>query len=368
MSGRNTLPDVMLPILATVMHNTSCVAKLGVITHPPEALPPYRQLQYEKCCLFDDAMTLMLHDSEGQENNDAIDSDDSDNDSDNDPVASHPAAVLADLWGPKRQTTNFFEVAERDKMASASKVWPPRSFTSGSVAIHLNFDPSYSRISIDQATRLFSLPDLRRLLTTYFNKQRQSSGNMLRDASEYSLPFNYIQVWFKVRVQQKSFHDDSIIGPTFTINTHPPNRHWKHGRYDAAIFAVGGSDIWPKSGLTGHIVAQVHMIFCPIPPRGTHPVWASQFLACIQPFNILSNGNVDPATRMYTLKRSMRSRGTERVTDIIFLDKIRSYTHIIPKFGKEADCRLTLANVLHFADMFYLNHFFDKDFFFAISQ
>ena len=46
--GCNAPPKAMLLILATITHNTSAVAKLGVrgtpVTHPP-ALPPYRKVQ-----------------------------------------------------------------------------------------------------------------------------------------------------------------------------------------------------------------------------------------------------------------------------------------------------------------------------------
>lgn len=53
---------------------------------------------------------------------------------------------------------------------------------------------------------------------------------------------------------------------------------------------------------------------------------------------------------------------------ILPLNYICSYVHIVPKFSKKADSQLTFANSLHFADMFYLNHYFNKDFFYTISK
>ena len=47
--GHDTPPEAMLLVLATIMHNASTVAKLGVRGTPvihPLALPPYRKVQY----------------------------------------------------------------------------------------------------------------------------------------------------------------------------------------------------------------------------------------------------------------------------------------------------------------------------------
>jgi len=104
------------------------------------------------------------------------------------------------------------------------------------------------------------------------------------------------------------------------------------------------------------------MILHPIQPKGTHLAWASQYLAYVQPFNTQSRGAIDPVTHMHVLKCSRWSGGIAR-GEILSLDQIHSYVHIIQKFGKQADSRLTLANILHFADTFYLNHYYDKEFF-----
>ena len=92
----------------------------------------------------------------------------------------------------------------------------------------------------------------------------------------------------------------------------------------------------------------------------------SQYLAYVQQFDIQSNSTVDPITHMHVLKHSMRMRDIA-MGDILPLDQLRSYTHIILKFGKKADPQLTSFNSLHFSDTFYLNKYFNKDFFYAVS-
>ncbi|KAG6373942.1 hypothetical protein JVT61DRAFT_6105 [Boletus reticuloceps] len=326
--------------------------------------------RHKKCRTFNNAVILTLAESDDtggdMEDRDLEDEDCSDI---VEPEESHIAAVLSDLWGPNRQATNFFEKAAHNKRADNLKIWPPRSFVRCSTAIHLNYNPSHRWISIDEAVELFSLPDLRSALTDYFSREGLFSHNIRQarpTATHSSLPFNYLQLWFKVRLQQKSFHADSVVGPTLTVNTSPPIGPWKYGHYDAAIFAVDESQMWPRSGLTGHIVAQVRMIFHPIPPNSTRPTWANRYLTYMQPFDIQNNGAVDPTTHMHILKHKFRSAGIVK-GDILPLDHICSYVHIVPKFGKQANSRLTSFNSLHFADTFYLNHYFDKDFFYVVS-
>jgi hypothetical protein len=113
------------------------------------------------------------------------------------------------------------------------------------------------RISIDNIANAFSLPDLRATFADYYCRDGPSFhdlhtfGHPRRAAWDAPLCFNDVEVWHKVRVQQKSFHDPSIVRQTFTINASPPTGRWKWGRYDTAIFTVDNYQNWPRSGLKG---------------------------------------------------------------------------------------------------------------------
>ena len=214
--------------------------------------------RHKKCHLFDNSVTLLLagfHDIDsGLENKSLEDDDEAAEPEDSNP---HPMAVLTDLWGPVRQAMNFFDKAEKDAMAGASKVWPPHSFIAGSSVIHLNYDPSCNHISIDEALKCFSLPDLRGALVHYFIQEEWFSSNLhtIRQhrcaTVDASLLFDDLQLWHKVHIQQKSYHDASVICPTFTVNASLPNGPWKYGHYNVAIFAINEAQHWPISGLAG---------------------------------------------------------------------------------------------------------------------
>ncbi|KAG2353249.1 hypothetical protein BDR07DRAFT_1496632 [Suillus spraguei] len=139
----------------------------------------------------------------------------------------------------------------------------------GVAAIHLNFDPSIQCIPVDVVAEKFSLPDL-------------GQHRALPDAP---LPFNDLMVWFKVRVQQASYHSPSITPPALTVNMYPSSTTWKYGHYDTAIFTVDdtGREQWPTSGLKGHDVVEVHLIMQPLPPQGKpgSAPWSGHWLSAI---------------------------------------------------------------------------------------
>ncbi|KAI6011849.1 hypothetical protein BKA83DRAFT_4501481 [Pisolithus microcarpus] len=178
------------------------------------------------------------------------------------------------------------------------------------------------------------------------------------------LPFKYLQIWYKVHIQQRDYHDRTSTASTYTIHAKPPNGHWKYGRYDAAILQVDEGHDWPDSGLTGHAVVEVCLIMRPCPPRGTNVAWANRFLVYVRWLDII---NVELATHLPMLKQAVRASGSY-FGDIFPLDQISSFAHVVPRFGETADKRLTYMNACHASQSFYLNRYFDKDFFYATNR
>jgi hypothetical protein len=70
---------------------------------------------------------------------------------------------------------------------------------------------------------------------------------------------------------------------------------------------------------------------------------------------------------MHILKRTVRSAGVP-FSDILPLDQIRSFAHIVPCFDPVVDPHLTADNSAHFAQVFFLNKYIDKEFYYAISN
>lgn len=87
----------------------------------------------------------------------------------------------------------------------------------------------------------------------------------------------------------------------------------------------------------------------------------------VRRFNIVSQGNnqLDPTALMHVLRRAKRASG-EYLGDIIPLDQVRSPAHLVPRFGKIANKRLSSTNSRALTEEFWLNRFWEKEFFFAL--
>ena len=70
---------------------------------------------------------------------------------------------------------------------------------------------------------------------------------------------------------------------------------------------------------------------------------------------------------MYVLKRSQRADGTI-VGDVMPLGRLRALLDLVPRFGTEADKRLTKETSLKFSMEFWLNRYFEKELFYALKQ
>ncbi|KAG1881763.1 hypothetical protein C8R48DRAFT_550766, partial [Suillus tomentosus] len=253
-----------------------------------------------------------------------------------------------------RPITNYFEISKLLQRRELGSVpLPLRSFVVKRTALHLAYDPSIRTITVDEAAIKFALPDLRPAIAD------SSNGRQLMDMHTKAgptaiLPFDKIQVWFKIRVQEMELYDAHTVRSAQTLNCAPPNNPWTLGRYDTSIFETDTSHTWPNSG---HTVAQIRLIMRPIGKSSTQWSWKDQFLTYVQRFDILNDR--DPTTQLHLLKRAKRSNGN-RMGDVIPVSQMRAPINLIPRFGAIADVRLTAYNSMEHAAEFWLNEFWDK--------
>ncbi|KIK18066.1 hypothetical protein PISMIDRAFT_14615 [Pisolithus microcarpus 441] len=311
----------------------------------------------ERCRLFKTATHLSaLSDADNTHDQDLAAEDDGAEDGDMNMADDEDAmAILKDIWSSRRSVPDLFSIAERLRTALPGSVpQPVHTFSLGATALCINHQPSIKHISIDKAAELFDIPDLRGALADYLGHAH--------------LPFSDLQVWYKVRLQQKSYHDSSSLEPVFTINACPPDRTWKYGHHNAAILQVDVRHEWPASGLTGHTVVDVCLIMCPVSPRGLRLVWDDRLLVYVRQFDMVpqQQADVDLATRLHVLKQATRASG-EFLGDIFPLDQIKSYAHLVPHFGEATDNQFTSTNSFHSAQSFWLNSYFNKEFYYALS-
>lgn len=70
---------------------------------------------------------------------------------------------------------------------------------------------------------------------------------------------------------------------------------------------------------------------------------------------------------LHLLRKAKHASGQD-LGEVFPLDQLKSYVHIVPHFGHAADNHLTCSNSIYGSQSFFLNKYFDKDFFHAISK
>jgi hypothetical protein len=147
-------------------------------------------------------------------------------------------------------------------------------------------------------------------------------------------------------------------------------------RYNLCLLFCFPLNLW----LPGHCVVQLRLIFRIVhPPDSAIPLGSptDSFLAYVQRFDVVpqvrsSGSNTrshvpERSTNMYVLKRSTRADGAW-LGDIVPLSHIRVAVDLVPQFMDAADSRLTKESSLEYSSEFLLNHFFDKQLYYSLSE
>ncbi|KAJ7041489.1 hypothetical protein C8F04DRAFT_1208338 [Mycena alexandri] len=291
---------------------------------------------------------------------------------------------VTNLAGTGRTFVNYFIASSlllAGKFPNART--PYRTFTApdDSTAFHLTRDYVGPQVHIDAAAAKFHLPDLRASLETYLH--RGPGSQLIIGGKRPALPGHILpsgqklEFWNNVRIQLRSFHDSNKILLSETVNASPPDTAWKFGRGDTVVVNTDSDSCWPKSGLTGHTVCQIRMIFRVVTQKDCMARPGTEgFLAYVQPFKVVPQTNPrgggkrmlpEPASGMYLLKRARRSDGSI-MGDVIPLDRLRAPVELIPRFGKVADRRLSKETSLDLCEEFWLSNWYNKELFFALCQ
>ncbi|KAG1784901.1 uncharacterized protein HD556DRAFT_1451287 [Suillus plorans] len=293
-----------------------------------------------------------------------------------------PRTALLEELNSMRLTTNYFnkarEIATASHQASAYP-GPPRTFTAGNIAIHLNYNPTRTGMKLDDIADTFNIPGLHHALSDFLQRDARNR-NLIHGVGvprrslidrPLTLPFDRAQVWHTVRLQQVSYHDSSAALPAQTLHTSPSSPEWLKGRRDAVLVNIDGQYEWPQSGLkgkplsihqvglcvlapSGHTVCELQVIMRPMPRRGSRIGWRDQYICYVHNMKI---GAVDPVTEMHVLKCARHANGTP-VGDIVPLRQVRSFINLIPQFGAVADARLTKATLSHYSSIFFFEQVF----------
>ena len=124
------------------------------------------------------------------------------------------------------------------------------------------------------------------------------------------------------------------------------------------------SDLW-CSGFNkslGHMVVQLWLVF--------RILGTDQFLTYVQHFHVTpppAGHTTDAAaTGLHVLKCAVRNNG-EWIGDVLPLVHIHSPVHLIPRFGKTANPRLSAHTSHELLSEFWLNHYWNKQIYYCLS-
>jgi len=292
---------------------------------------------------------------------------------------------------PRRDPSNqdlFSRATRLSASITPTTPLPLRTLCTETTAFQLNFHPSLSSVTVDEAAIKFKLPDLRPALADYINRSRELRSPVLRIGQRRSsppdamLPFTHLRVWYSVRMQMRSSDTTGLTDPQ-RVSAIPATDDWPFGRYDTVLLSNGtlpgprlGGNILlliPLHELTlfkGYDLAQIRLVFHPVWSINVYLMYAERFEIIPQPTSYSSTSRgicPDPVTGQYVMKRSTRANGT-RIGDVIPLLQARIPAPLVPRYGVQADPKLTSRNSLEYSTEFYLNHFFDKELYYFISQ
>jgi hypothetical protein len=208
----------------------------------------------EKCRRFELATGLLDFEESTEKRDDS-------NPDDEDPDVNDADEHIPNGATRSRPITNYFEISGLlQRQESGSVPLPLRSFVVKHTALHLAYDPSIRKMTVDEAATKFALPDLRPAIADFLQREEtyghghvHAIGGPRRAGPTAILPFDRIQIWVKIRVQEKDLYDAHVVRPAQTLNCAPPNDPWTLGRYDTVIVESDARHTWPSSGLSGAI-------------------------------------------------------------------------------------------------------------------
>ena len=299
------------------------------------------RLDMDKCFHFDLATYITECEDQVEDQDDGFSDSDSE-EHEPDIKKDH----LSKYHTPVCQISNYFSILSALLSAKPSAPRPYHTFVTSTTGFHLAIKPSLW-VSIDEATTLYQLSGLKDVITTFFTSQGMQ------------LCMDRLQVWHKIHVQQLAYHDRKTPLVPQMLRAVPPSNTHPYGQYDMAIISPQLQSDWLKSGLRGHLVAQLQIIF--------HLTHSDLFLIYVQHFTIAAHSNPSPVTGMHKLQWATRRNG-KHICGVILLTQIWSLAHLILNFSNEAHSHLMNLSSYELTNEFWLNKYWTKELYYALSS
>jgi hypothetical protein len=175
-----------------------------------------------------------------------------------------PAATVT---GTIRRNADYFELADAlQRGLYPRSPLPFRTIVQGDTALHLTRDPTLKTMSVKDVMEKFNLPDLHGALADFLtqvnDKNHFNIGGRRIGNLNSPLPFDNLQVWTKVQVQNRSYFRPHHILPPQSINASPPSGSWTYGHSDVVLINTDNGKVWPQCGLEGSFyLSSMYVIF-----------------------------------------------------------------------------------------------------------
>ena len=107
---------------------------------------------------------------------------------------------------------------------------------------------------------MFKIPDFRQALFAYYHRLEDGAPHVVsgnRTEHNVILPFDRVQVWQKIHVQQMQYYNSTVPNTPQTLRAIPPSTSHPHGLYDATVVNAESQSDWPKCGLDGTFTSVV---------------------------------------------------------------------------------------------------------------
>ena len=113
-------------------------------------------------------------------------------------------------------------------------------------------------MSVEDAMEKFALPDLQGALVDFLTRLKDEdaltiSGRISANPIALLPPFDNIQIWTRLQIQNQSYHVPHNVLPPQTVNASPPSTSdsWIFGCSDVTLINTDPSQVWPSSDLDG---------------------------------------------------------------------------------------------------------------------
>ena len=166
-------------------------------------------------------------------------------------------SLLPSLHKSSPGCINYFYRADYITKLSSSPMPYRTQIISPNTAFHLSRDPTFKKMSIQEAAELYNIADLYPALFDYIDACVTSQTTRILNIGGRRRTFPtspvtlYLQIWKKVRLQNKEYHFPHDPLPPVSINAHPPSISWPQGYSNAVIANIDPSFTWPESGIKG---------------------------------------------------------------------------------------------------------------------